>query len=455
MPDLANLSAEALIDLVRSDAFKAFKVGVVDIDGVMRGKYMHRDKLVSSLQSGFGFCDVVLGWDSQDQILDNLQYTGWHTGFPDVEVRLAPETARSLPFEDDTLFVLGEFVGAAEAICPRGLLRRVLARAEAMGFTAKAGFEFEVFVFEETPRSVRDKGYRGLTPLTPGSFGYSLLRSSVHAELHHEWLDACEAMRLPIEGLHTETGAGVIEAALQVAGALEAADRAALFKTFIKVLAQRRGLMATFMAKWSNDWPGQSGHIHISLADRAGAQAFHDSAAPAEMSPVMRWFLGGQQRLMPELLAMIAGTVNSYSRLTPGYWAPTNATWGVENRTAALRVIGGGAKSQRIEYRVAAADINPYIALAAALGSGLWGVENRIEPTEPVVGDAYAQSFPAELQFPATLAEAAERLKGSSAAAELFGPAFVDHYANSRLWEERQFRRKVTDWELERYFEII
>jgi glutamine synthetase len=127
----------------------------------------------------------------------------------------------------------------------------------------------------------------------------------------------------------------------------------------------------------------------------------------------------------------------------------------VENRTAALRVIGGGAKSQRIEYRVAAADINPYIALAAALGSGLWGVENRIEPTEPVVGDAYAQSFPPELQFPTTLSEAAERLKGSSVAAELFGPAFVDHYANSRLWEERQFRRKVTDWELERYFEII
>jgi glutamine synthetase len=209
------------------------------------------------------------------------------------------------------------------------------------------------------------------------------------------------------------------------------------------------------MAKWSNDWPGQSGHIHISLTDRRGGSVFHGGSARLGMSQAMRWFVGGQQRLMPELLAMIAGTVNSYSRLVPGYWAPTSATWGVENRTAALRVIGGGPKSQRIEYRVAAADIHPHIALAAALGSGLWGVENRIEPTEPVTGDAYAQTFPPELQFPATLGEAAERLKGSSIAAELFGREFVEHYVGTRLWEERQFHRQVTGWELERYFEII
>src|SRR5258708_3115107 len=299
MPELANLSVEALIALVRSDAFKAFKVGVFDVDGVMRGKYMHRDKLISSLQSGFGFCYVVLGWDSQDQILDNLDYPGWHTGFPDVEVRLAPGTARRIPFGEATLFVLGEFAGKAEAVCPRGVLRRVLTRAEALGFTAKAGFEFEFFVFDETPQTIRDKGYRNLTPLSPGYFGYSVLRRSVHAALHHDLLDSCEAMRMPLEGLHTETGAGVLEAALQAEGALEAADRAALFKTFAKVLAQRRGLMATFMAKWSDDWPGQSGHIHLSLADRQGAPVFHDPDAPFAMSEVILWFVGCPQRLLP------------------------------------------------------------------------------------------------------------------------------------------------------------
>jgi glutamine synthetase len=453
--DLASLSASELVERVRSDAFKAFKVGVTDIDGVLRGKYMHRDKLIAALASGFGFCDVVLGWDSQDQLYDNIDYTGWRTGYPDAQVRLLPGTARAIPFEDRTLFLLGEFAGAAEAVCPRALLRRVLARGEALGFAAKCGFEFEFFVFDETPQSIREKGYRNLKTLTPGAFGYSVLRSSVHADLYHDLLDTCEAMRMPLEALHTETGAGVLEAALCAEGALEAADRAALFKAFAKVIVQRRGLMATFMAKWSADWPGQSGHIHLSLTDRAGAPVFHQEDAPHGMSEVMRWFVGGQQRLMPQLLCMTASTVNAFTRLTPGFWAPTSATWGAENRTVALRVIGGGPGSQRVEYRVAAADINPYIALAAALGSGLWGIENRIEPTEPVTGNAYAQTSPAELQFTATLGEAARRLKASDAAAELFGAEFVDHFANTRLWEERQFQRSVTSWELERYFEII
>ena len=455
MTELTNLSQQALAEIAASKAIKAFKVGVFDIDGILRGKYMHRDKLVSSLRSGFGFCDVVLGWDSQDQLIDNLAYTGWHTGYPDAEVRLLPATARELPFEEATLFVLGEFAGRAEAVCPRGLLRRVLARAEAMGLRANAGFEFEFFVFEETPRSVRAKGYRDLTPLSPGSFGYSVIRNSAHADFYHELLDACETMRMPIEGLHTETGAGVIEAALAVDEGLEAADRAALFKTFAKVIAQKRGLLATFMAKWSNDWPGQSGHIHVSLTDRSGASAFHDPKAPHGMTDVMRWFVGGQQKLMPELLAMVASTVNSFSRLIPGHWAPTSATWAVDNRTTALRVIPGGPKSQRVEYRVSAADINPYIALAAALGSGLWGVENQVEPTEPVTGNGYEASLPSAFAFPATLGEAAERLRNSDMAREWFGGEFVDHYANTRLWEERQYRRAVTSWELERYFEII
>ncbi len=453
--DLANLTAEDLAELARSGAFKAFKVAVTDIDGVLRGKYMHRDKLISALGSGFGFCDVVLGWDTDDTLLDNLKFTGWHTGYPDVEVRLLPATAREIPVEDRTLLVLGEFAGAAEAICPRGLLRRVLARAAAQGFTVKAGFEFEFFVFEESPTSVREKGYRNLTPLSPGAFGYSILRTGAHADLHHALLDLCTAMRMPLEGLHTETGPGVLEGALQVEEALEAADRAVLFKTFAKILTQRRGLMATFMAKWSADLPGQSGHIHISLADRGGEPVFHQAGAPMGMSDTMRWFVGGQQRLLPELLAMIASRVNSFTRMTPGFWAPTSATWGFENRTTALRVIGGGPKSQRVEHRVAAADINPYIALAAALGAGLYGIEHQIEPTAAVTGNAYNQTFAAELAFPASLGEAAERLRNSSVAAELFGADFVEHFAASRLWEERQFRAAVTSWELERYFEII
>ncbi|TFI57660.1 glutamine synthetase [Sphingomonas parva] len=432
------------------------KVGVFDIDGIFRGKYMSADKLRSVLEKGFGFCDVVLGWDSSDQLYDNAAYTGWHTAYPDASVRLIPETLRAIPFEDGMPLILGEFAGEAETICPRGLLRRILGRADDMGFAVKAAAEFEFFVFEETPNSIRDKGYRGLKPITPGHFGYSMLRSGVHADFYRDLWSLCEAMRMPLEGLHTETGPGVIEAAIAVDEALEAADRAALFKTMTKILCQRRGWMATFMAKWSVDWPGQSGHLHMSLTDRAtGEPVFFDESNPLSMSNRMRWFVGGQQQLMPELLAMLAPTVNAFTRLIPGFWAPTSASWGHENRTCALRVIGGSAKAQRVECRITAADINPYVALAAAIGAGLWGIAHRIEPDAPIEGNAYAQEAPPERRLPATLWEAAQRLRGSEAARELFGAAFVDHYAATREWEEREARKAVTDWQLARYFEII
>ncbi len=236
--------------------------------------------------------------------------------------------------------------------------------------------------------------------------------------------------------------------------ALSAADKAALFKTMTKVLAQRRGRMATFMAKSSRDWPGQSGHIHRSVS-KDGKPVFHDAAKDHGVSDVMRWWIGVQQTLVPELLAMIGCTVNSYARLTPDYWAPTDATWGYENRTCALRVITGSEKSQRVEYRIAAADINPYVALASAIGSGLLGVEHRIEPHKPIEGNAYEMEHSAERRLPRTLSDPAQRLKASGPERELFGEAFVDHYAATREWEEREFRKAITDWEMDGYFEII
>jgi glutamine synthetase len=453
-PDEVKTAAQARA-IVEKHKLPHVKVGVFDVDGVLRGKYMAREKFLSALESGFGFCDVVLGWDSNDQLYDNVSLTGWHTAYPDAQVRIIPSTCRALPLENDSLFFLGEFDGEAEAVCPRGLLRRVLKRADGMGFVALAAAEFEFFLFDETPHSVREKNFRALKTMTPGFFGYSMLRASVHAEFYEALLKLCTDMRFPLEGLHTETGPGVLEAAITYANALEAADRAALFKTFTKILAQRRGLMATFMAKWSRDWPGQSGHLHVSLQDKRAKPVFHAARKPHAISDEMRWFIGGQQALLPELLAMVAPTVNSYARLIPGFWAPTDATWGIENRTCALRAIPGSPKSQRVEYRIAAADINPYIALAAAIGSGLWGIEHKIEPDPPVEGNAYARSYPEKRQLPRTLWDAAQRLKESEAARALFGEAFVEHYAATREWEEREFRKAITDWELARYFEII
>lgn len=431
------------------------RVGLSDIDGIMRGKYMARDKFFSALDGGFGFCDVVLGWDSSDQLYDNVQLTGWHTGYGDADLRIIPQSCRRVPQEENMLLFLAEFTGRAEQVCPRGLLRRIIDRGKRAGLTASAACEFEFFLFDETAHSVRRKNYRNLRSISPGFFGYSMLRSSVFSEFYQQLLGLCKQMDFPLEGLHTETGPGVLEAALEKSDALSAADRAFLFKTYAKVLAERHGWIATFMAKWSPDWPGQSGHIHVSLWDDQGNNVLHDPDREHNMSERMRHFIGGQQALMPELLCMVAPTVNSFTRLIPGFWAPTAASWGVENRTCALRAIPGSQKSQRVEYRIAAADINPYVALSAALASGLWGIENHIEPDEPVQGNAYDCQFGANRQLPATLFEAAARFKQSSAARELFGDPFVEHYAATREWEEREFRKHITDWEMNRYFEII
>ncbi|MEZ9525414.1 glutamine synthetase family protein [Enterovibrio norvegicus] len=432
------------------------KVGLFDNDGVMRGKYMSKDKFFSSLDSGFAFCDVVLGWDVKDQLYDNAKFTGWHTGYPDAGARVLPDTCREVLDEDGMLLFIAEFEGDAEAVCPRATLRRVLEKAEEMGFDAYAALEYEFFLFDETPHSAREKGFRNLRTITPDWFGYSMIRNSTYSGLYKAILAMGESMDFPIEGIHSETGPGVIEAALTYDNAKDAADKAALFKTYMKVLAQKNEMMATFMAKWTNDYPGQSGHIHVSLREKAsGKSAFYDENAELNMSDIQRHFLAGQQKLMPEFLCMIAPTINSYSRMIPGFWAPTTATWGVENRTTSLRVIPGSEKSQRIEYRLGAADANPYLALAAALASGLYGIEHKMEPTERIVGNAYEQDHPAELHLPSTLWEAAQRFKTSDAAKSMLGDAFVEHFAASREWEEREFRKHVTDWELDRYFEII
>jgi glutamine synthetase len=441
--------------LIKERDLKFVKVGVFDIDGIMRGKYMSQAKFLSALDNGFGFCDVILGWDSKDQLYDNTKYTGWHTGYPDAPVRILPQSCRELPFEENGLFFLGEMDKQAEKVCPRAVLRRVLDKASKMGIEVFSGFEYEFFVFNETAQSIRDKNYQNLTPMAPGDFGYSVIRNTVDAETYQNILDVCETMDMGLEGLHEETGPGVLEAAITYSSALESADRAAMFKTFSKIALQREGKIATFMARWSNDYAGQSGHIHVSLKDKNGQSMFYDANDADGMSQTMKHFVAGQQKLMPELLAMIAPTINSYRRLIPGFWAPTESTVGVDNRTCAIRIIEGDEKSQRLEYRIAAADANPYIILAAVIASGLWGIENPGEIEAMVTGNAYEQEFPEHLQLSNTLWDATQKYKHSAMAKQWFGEEFVYHYSASREWEEREFRKHISQWEMDRYFEII
>lgn len=442
--------------LIEQDDRPYVKVGIFDLDGILRGKFMHREKFLKAMEEDFGLCDVVLGWGIDDQLYDNVSFTGWQTGFPDTQVAIIPETGRKIPVEDDCWLFLGGFTGKAAEICPRRTLERVLERAAGMDLSVRAGFEYEFFLFSETPESVRAKHHQNLTPVAPGSTGYSMLRQATLSGFHRQLLEMCAAMQMPLEGLHDEMGAGVVEAALMADTGIASADQAALFKTYCKVLAQQNGMMATFMAKWSELEAGQSGHIHLSLTSaKTGDSAFHDAGETDGLSTTLRHFIGGQQALMPEFTALFAPTVNSYRRLVPGLWAPTAAGWGIDNRTCALRVIPGDASAQRVEHRLPGADANPYLALAGAVASGLYGIENRIEPDPAISGNAYDADLPAKRQLPRTLEDAARLFAESAVARDWFGDAFVDHFAASRDWEARQARRHVSDWELARYFELI
>ncbi|MBJ21927.1 MAG: glutamine synthetase [bacterium] len=441
---------------IEREGIRFFKIGVFDIDGILRGKYVDLMKLRSAVDKGFGFCDVVLGWDLHDELYERVEVSGWHTGYRDAPVRLDLSSLRRLPLEEDTLLLIGSFCGDYAEVCPRTTLSRTIDRAAAMGFGVDAAFEYEFFLFDETPQSIRAKGYRDLRPMTPGMFGYSVLRDSVHAQFYHDLLELMEKFDCAIEGLHSETGPGVLEAAIRYTRGLAAADKAAIFKTFTKVLAQRADLMATFMAKWSNDYPGQSGHLHLSLRDSAtGQNVFHTEGAPHSMSETMQHFVAGQVRYLPELTSMVCATVNSYRRLVPGMWAPTASNWGVENRTTAIRVIPAGPEAQRSEYRIAPADANPYLAEAAALASGLRGIEEGLELPSAILGNAYEDPDAISSPLPTSLAEASAALRGSTMARECFGDAFVEHFAATREWEDLESRKSVTDWDLARYFEII
>jgi glutamine synthetase len=286
-------------------------------------------------------------------------------------------------------------------------------------------------------------------------FGYSLLRSSYNLPYFRALMDEMSEFGVPLEGLHTETGPGVYEAAIYVADALEAADRGVLFKTAAKEIAYRFNIIPTFMARWNTQLPGSSGHVHQSLWDKEGKQnLFHDAGAPHTMSATFRHYMAGLIHCLPEILPMLAPNFNSYKRLVEGFWAPTTVAWSVDNRTAALRVINGSAKATRVEGRVGGADINPYLAIAAYLAAGLYGIEKKLELTDgPVTGNAYRSTSAPRLAN--NLNDSAHIMKDSLIARDLFGVDFVDHFTATRLWEWKQASQAVTAWELERYLEII
>ena len=433
------------------------KLAVTDLDGVLLGKIISSEKFKSVLKAGFGFCNVIFGWDMHDRCYDasaGVRYTGWHTGFPDAQAVIDTDTYREIPWEDNTPLLLADFYtdkGKPLPLCPRHILKQVRDEAHSMGIKAVFAQEYEWFNFI-TPTAASDKHFTPPTPITSGMFGYSILRASQRSEFFHALYDSLAAFKIPLEGLHTETGPGVYEAAIAYDDVLEAADRAVLFKAAVKEIAHRHGIMPSFMAKWHEQLPGCSGHLHQSLW-RDGKNIFYDSKAPDKMSEVLKHYLAGILYCLPHLLPMYAPLINSYKRLVEGMWAPTTTTWGIDNRTVAVRVITGSANSMRLENRVAGSDVNPYLAMAASLASGLYGIKHKLPMTIPMSkGDACTAQEQGRLAK--NLQEATHEMQRSEVAHEIFGKEFVEHFCATRLWEWQQFNHAVTDWELKRYFEL-
>lgn len=447
-----------IISYLKEKGITKIKFAFADIDGVLRGKIINTKKFLSGLENGYGFCDVVFGWDSSDELYDKVNVTGWHTGFPDKLCRIDLNTFRTIPWENNMPFFIADFsgiTGADHPACPRSLLKRVIANCESLGYHTEAAQEFEWFNFRETPASLYEKQFINPEPLTPGMFGYSILRPSLNSDFNSDLFDLLHGFGIELEGLHTETGPGVYEAAIIHDEALRAADKAVLLKTAVKEIAYRHGIMASFMAKWNAELPGCSGHVHQSLWTKDKKQnLFFDSSDEYKMSDLMKHYLAGQLYCLPEIMPMFAPTINSYKRLIEGAWAPTTVSWGVENRTVAVRVINTTEAYTRLEMRVPGADSNPYLAIAASLAAGLYGIKNKLSlDYDRIIGNAYASNeYP---RLPANLYEASVKMQSSALARELFGSPFVEHFTASRLWEWKQFNTQVTDWELKRYFEII
>lgn len=456
------MTKREIIDRIRNSAESRVKIAVADIDGILRGKIIHKAKFLDAVEYGFGFCDVIFGWDAADQAYDNGKVTGWHTGYPDAMARLDVESGRTIPWEDNIPFFLADFSGekTSHPACPRSLLRRIIGELEAAGFQALFAQEFEWFNFRETPGSLFEKEYTNPTPATPGMFGYSILRPSFNGAFFHDLFRLLEDFGVPLEGLHTETGPGVYEGAIQYAAPLEAADRAVLFKTAVKEIAYRHQLIASFMAKWNHLLPGCSGHLHQSLWD-GSKNVFFDPSKENKISALLESYIAGQLHCLPYILPMYAPTINSYKRLVEGAWAPTTVTWGIENRTAALRVVNHYEKGMRLETRIPGSDTNPYLAMAAALASGLYGIRRQMKLSiSPTTGNGYQDNQHGRLS--PNLGEATKKMAGSELPKELFGEDFVDHFLRTRDWEWRQYEqsgqmknREVSQWELKRYFEII
>jgi glutamine synthetase len=444
--DGAVLTVEELRRDVEGGAIDTVVVAFTDMQGRLMGKRVDAEFfLEDSLEHGVEGCNYLLALEMEMDPVPGYAIASWEQGYGDF--RLVPdlETLRRLPWLEATALVLCDVTwndGLPVAPSPRQVLRRQVERASELGFTPMFGSELEFFLLRETYAQAHAQHYRGLTPSVPYILDYHVLATSYDEPLIRQLRLGMKGAGIRVESSKGEAWPGQQEINFRYADALTMADNHVIYKNGAKEIAHLNGCSVTFMAKPDHTWIGSSCHIHSSLW-RDGESAFADEGA------VFGRYLAGQIACARELAVFLAPTINSYKRFAAGSWAPTTLAWGHDNRTCGFRVVGEG-RARRVETRIPGGDVNPYLAFAALLAAGLYGISEELELPSPLEGNAYVSDSE---RFPSTLREALRALEGGAMARAALGDDVVDHYLNYARTEQRLFDSVVTCYERERLFE--
>jgi glutamine synthetase len=391
--------------------------------------------------------DPVSGYD----------FANWERGYGDLHAVIDPATLRIAAWEEKTAIVLCDLLDPRThkpvPMSPRQMLRDQLAKAAAMGYTAKGGSEYELTLFDESFEEAEAKGFHELTPSGRYQEDYHILKGTRHEPIMSRLRNVLDSSGVPVEFTKGEAGFGQQELNLKFSEVLEQADRNLLYKHAAKEVAAAQKRSLTFMAKWHHDHTGSSAHLHLSLwnkSDRTSLFKGNVPFGPVVGSDEFRWFLGGWIKHAREMAVCYAPYPASYKRYQSRSWAPTSLAWSADNRTAGFRVVGSDS-SLRVECRLPGADANPYVAYAASLASGLDGIRNKIEPPAAFDGDVYAaRELP---QIPKTSYEAIDAFANSDFAKEALGADVHAHYLRFVQVEQEKYDAVVTNWERQRYFE--
>src|SRR3954463_12305449 len=452
------MTLEQLKKLVKQGEIETVVAGFTDHYGRLIGKRFDAEMFVDEVAENGGHArDYLLTGDMEMDPVPGYKFANWELGYGDFHMVPDLATLRRASWLEKSALVLCDIHDEKKhelvSVAPRSILRKQVDAAAKMKFDAYAATELEHYLFRTSYRDAAQKGYRDLEAAGWYLEDYHILQGTRTEAFHGAARRHLKLSGVPVETSKGEWGKGQHELNVRYAEALDMGDRHVIFKQCLKEVAEAAGMSVTFMAKPDAGQAGSSCHIHFSLW-RDGTNAFpgNQQLGRAKVSDTFRWFLGGWIAHVPDLMVLYAPTVNSYKRYVDASWAPTRLAWSYDNRTAGFRVVGDG-NGLRIECRIAGADANPYMALAASLASGLDGIANKIEPPKMFVGDVYqARNLP---RVPYTLAQATDAFEKSKFAKRAFGDDVVEHYAHFFRTEVAAFDKAVTDWERKRYFERI